>query len=192
MALSIGSGSNVPIARTNKHVVLAMSPARPKVSSMQAKLDHTKIDTSLYEQVNAELRPKSVQVVESARFWQSKLKRNPTVPENSCGSIHVTVNYEPNAGILTVRLVEANDLQPRDFSGTADPYAKIRLLPDRANFWQTKIHKKTLNPGIYRRPLTTSDRIINSIARFPLEIPDSVRRRLCVRGKAGCHRPKDD
>lgn len=61
--------------------------------------------------------------------------------------MHVTINYEPNAGILTVRLIEANDLQPRDFSGTADPYAKIRLLPDRANFWQTKIHKKTLNPG---------------------------------------------
>lgn len=42
---------------------------------------------------------------------------------------------------------QANDLQPRDFSGTADPYAKIRLLPDKANFWQTKIHKRTLNPS---------------------------------------------
>lgn len=52
MALSTGScGSTVPIARTNKHIVLAMSPARPKVASMQAKLDHTKIDTTLYEQV---------------------------------------------------------------------------------------------------------------------------------------------
>lgn len=49
MALSIGG--SVPIARTDKHVVLAMSPARPKVSSMQAKLDHTKIDTSLYDNV---------------------------------------------------------------------------------------------------------------------------------------------
>lgn len=52
MALSISSGNTVPIARTDKHVVLAMSPARPKVSSMQTKLDHTKIDTSLYEKVN--------------------------------------------------------------------------------------------------------------------------------------------
>lgn len=50
MALSIAG--SVPIARTDKHVVLAMSPARPKVSSMQAKLDHTKIDTSLYENVS--------------------------------------------------------------------------------------------------------------------------------------------
>lgn len=55
MALSVSSNNTVPIARTDKHVVLAMSPARPKVSSMQAKLDHTKIDTSLYEQVGIEI-----------------------------------------------------------------------------------------------------------------------------------------
>lgn len=44
---------------------------------------------------------------------------------------------------------QAHDLQPRDFSGTADPYAKIRLLPDasKTNMWQTRIHKRTLNPG---------------------------------------------
>lgn len=45
------ASSTVPIARNDKHVVLATSPARLKVSSMQAKLDHTKIDTSLYESV---------------------------------------------------------------------------------------------------------------------------------------------
>lgn len=51
MAISVSSSNTVPIARTDKHVVLAMSPSRPKVSSMQSKLDHTKIDTSLYEKV---------------------------------------------------------------------------------------------------------------------------------------------
>lgn len=44
-------------------------------------------------------------------------------------------------------------MQPRDFSGTADPYAKIRLLPDKTNFWQTKIHKRTLNPSKYHHLL---------------------------------------
>lgn len=34
-------------------------------------------------------------------------------------------------------------------SGIADPYAKIRLLPDRSNVWQTTIHRRTLNPGKY-------------------------------------------
>lgn len=42
------NSANVPQARNEKHILLAMSPARPKVSSMQTKLDYTKIDTSLY------------------------------------------------------------------------------------------------------------------------------------------------
>lgn len=46
-ALSVNS---IPIVRSDKHVVLTTtSPARPKMASMQAKLDHTKIDTSLYQ-----------------------------------------------------------------------------------------------------------------------------------------------
>lgn len=49
-ALSVNS---IPIVRSDKHVVLtSTSPARPKMASMQAKLDHTKIDTSLYQQVS--------------------------------------------------------------------------------------------------------------------------------------------
>ena len=61
--------------------------------------------------------------------------------------LHLQLLYDPIAGILTIKLIDAQDLQPRDFSGTADPYAKIRLLPDKANVWQTRIHKRTLNPG---------------------------------------------
>lgn len=51
-ALSVNSNS-IPIVRSDKHVVLTTtSPARfGKVVSMQTKLDHTKIDTSLYQQV---------------------------------------------------------------------------------------------------------------------------------------------
>ncbi|XP_049829005.1 synaptotagmin-5 [Schistocerca gregaria] len=103
------------------------APARPRVSSMHTKLDHTKIDTSLYQK-------------------QALTTRSPSLPEEPVGSIQIALAYDPAAGILTVRLLEAHDLQARDFSGTADPYAKIRLLPDRGNVWQTRIHKKTLNP----------------------------------------------
>lgn len=46
------SVNSIPIVRSDRHVVMtSTSPARPKVASMQAKLDHTKIDTSLYQQV---------------------------------------------------------------------------------------------------------------------------------------------
>ncbi|XP_049961498.1 synaptotagmin-5 isoform X2 [Schistocerca serialis cubense] len=116
----------LPLARSDKHVVLATAPARPRVSSMHTKLDHTKIDTSLYQ--------------------KALTTRSPSLPEEPVGSIQMALAYDPAAGILTVRLLEAHDLQARDFSGTADPYAKIRLLPDRGNVWQTRIHKKTLNP----------------------------------------------
>lgn len=97
------------------------------------------------------------------------MKRNPSMAsEDLRGTLQFTMLYDPIAGILNVRLIEvkqrrrpleilikfslkkqANDLQPRDFSGTADPYAKVRLLPDasKTNMWQTRIHKRTLNPG---------------------------------------------
>lgn len=62
------------------------------------------------------------------------------------GTIHLILTYDKQAEILTVRIVEAQDLLARDFTGTADPYVKIRLLPDQLNIWQTKIHRKTINP----------------------------------------------
>ncbi|XP_071644099.1 synaptotagmin-1-like isoform X1 [Temnothorax longispinosus] len=62
------------------------------------------------------------------------------------GELKLGLIYDVNAGILTVRLIEAHDLRARELSGIADPYAKIRLLPDRNNVWQTTIHRRTLNP----------------------------------------------
>ncbi|EDW04129.1 synaptotagmin-5 [Drosophila grimshawi] len=127
--LSYCSTTSVPIARSEKHVVLAMNPTRPRVSSMNAKLDHTKIDMTLYR---SNSQPKHA---------------CPAAPLNELrGNLHVCLSYDPVGGLLNVRLLEAQNLQPRQFSGTADPYAKIRLLPDKKNFWQTRIHKKTLNP----------------------------------------------
>ncbi|XP_055637715.1 synaptotagmin-5 isoform X2 [Toxorhynchites rutilus septentrionalis] len=119
---------SVPIASTDKHVVFSTtSPAKPTTSTVKAKNNR---------QDDAGEEP----VVSSTQ----KIKIDPG--DDSRGSIHLALNYDPSAGILNVKLVEAQDLQPRDFSGTADPYAKIRLLPDRNNVWQTRIHKKTLNP----------------------------------------------
>ncbi|XP_076662496.1 synaptotagmin-1-like [Halictus rubicundus] len=62
------------------------------------------------------------------------------------GELQVGLIYDESAGILTVRLIEAHDLHARELSGTANPYAKIRLLPDGSNVWQTRIHRRTLNP----------------------------------------------
>lgn len=52
LAMSISSTSTIPIVSSEKHAVLAMSPGRPKLASMQTKLDFTKFDATLYEQVS--------------------------------------------------------------------------------------------------------------------------------------------
>ncbi|XP_058450136.1 synaptotagmin-A [Malaya genurostris] len=123
---------SMPIAGTNKHVVLsATNPAKPTTSTVKAKNGQTGC-------VPVE------DVVDSTDLKSSPAKLD--LGDNSRGAIHMTLSYDPTAGILNVKLIEAQDLQPRDFSGTADPYAKIRLLPDRNNMWQTRVHKKTLNP----------------------------------------------
>ncbi|XP_033226627.1 synaptotagmin-7 [Belonocnema kinseyi] len=62
------------------------------------------------------------------------------------GEIEMCIVYDASSGILNVKLVEARELRARDLSETADPYAKIRLLPDKSNVWQTRIHRRTLNP----------------------------------------------
>ncbi|XP_039280280.1 synaptotagmin-1 [Nilaparvata lugens] len=117
------------VEKVQQQQQVALASVRPRVNSMHRQLDHTKIDAALYDQ----------QVTSHGATDEGG-------EEIIRGSVNLTLVYDLNAGILTVRLIQAVDLQPRDFSGTADPYAKIRLLPDRTNVWQTRIHKKTLNP----------------------------------------------
>lgn len=67
-------------------------------------------------------------------------------PEDGRGTIHFILSYDPELSLLCIHLVQARDLVARDFSGTADPYAKLRLLHDRKNCRHSRILKKTLNP----------------------------------------------
>ena len=47
---------------------------------------------------------------------------------------------------LTVGILQAADLMSMDSGGTSDPYVKVLLLPDKKKKYDTKVHKKTLNP----------------------------------------------
>ena len=42
--------------------------------------------------------------------------------------------------------VQARDLVPREFSGTADPFCRLCLLPDRRGQLQSRVHRRTLCP----------------------------------------------
>jgi len=47
---------------------------------------------------------------------------------------------------LSVGVLQAADLPGMDISGTSDPYTKVYILPDKKRKYETKVHRKTLNP----------------------------------------------
>lgn len=47
---------------------------------------------------------------------------------------------------LTVGILQAADLLSMDSGGTSDPYVRVYVLPDKKKKFDTKVHKKTLNP----------------------------------------------
>ena len=66
--------------------------------------------------------------------------------EHQLGSINFSLEYNQETHLLTVHLIEAENLVSRSFSGTADPYCKVCLLPNRRAQLQSKIHRKTTYP----------------------------------------------
>ncbi|KAL2091196.1 hypothetical protein ACEWY4_013459 [Coilia grayii] len=64
----------------------------------------------------------------------------------TCGKINFSLRYDYEGEQLCVRIVRALDLPAKDLCGSSDPYVKIYLLPDRKRKFQTRVHRKTLNP----------------------------------------------
>ncbi|KAG2460052.1 SYT10 protein, partial [Polypterus senegalus] len=64
----------------------------------------------------------------------------------TCGKLNFTLQYDYENEMLVVRIVKALELPAKDITGTSDPYVKIYLLPDRKKKFQTRVHRKTLDP----------------------------------------------
>ncbi|CAH1799974.1 unnamed protein product, partial [Owenia fusiformis] len=62
------------------------------------------------------------------------------------GRLKFQVNYDYSAQTLSLKILSAERLPAKDWSGTSDPYVKILLLPDRKNKVETKVKRKCLNP----------------------------------------------
>lgn len=67
-------------------------------------------------------------------------------PVETCGKLSFSLRYDYEDQALVVRILKALDLPAKDFTGTSDPYVKIYLLPERKKKFQTRVHRKTLNP----------------------------------------------
>lgn len=56
------------------------------------------------------------------------------------------LEYDFNSNSLAVTVIKAEELPALDMGGTSDPYVKVFLLPDKKKKFETKVHRKTLNP----------------------------------------------
>ncbi|XP_048356285.1 synaptotagmin-1 isoform X2 [Sphaerodactylus townsendi] len=62
------------------------------------------------------------------------------------GKIQYSLDYDFQNNQLLVGIIQAAELPALDMGGTSDPYVKVYLLPDKKKKYETKVHRKTLNP----------------------------------------------
>ncbi|XP_017763708.1 PREDICTED: synaptotagmin 1 isoform X2 [Eufriesea mexicana] len=67
--------------------------------------------------------------------------------EVKLGKLQYKLEYDFNTNSLAVTVIQAVDLPALDMGGTSDPYVKVYLLPDKKKKFETKVHRKTLNPA---------------------------------------------
>ncbi|XP_031632289.1 synaptotagmin 1 isoform X3 [Contarinia nasturtii] len=66
--------------------------------------------------------------------------------EQKLGKLQYKLEYDFNSNSLNVTVLQAEELPALDMGGTSDPYVKVYLLPDKKKKFETKVHRKTLNP----------------------------------------------
>lgn len=64
-------------------------------------------------------------------------------------------------------MIQAEDLPALDMGGTSDPYVKVYLLPDKKKKFETKVHRKTLNP-VFNETFTFKVRSNSQVVGPPL------------------------
>ncbi|MBN3288772.1 SYT1 protein, partial [Polyodon spathula] len=62
------------------------------------------------------------------------------------GKLQYSLDYNFTENQLIVGIIQAAELPALDMGGTSDPYVKVFLLPDKKKKFETKVHRKTLNP----------------------------------------------
>lgn len=93
-------------------------------------------------------QPTSIGRIKPELYKQKSVEAEEATKANGkpCGTINFSLQYDYEIEALVVRILKALDLPAKDLCGSSDPYVKIYLLPDRKCKFQTRVHRKTLNP----------------------------------------------
>ncbi|XP_048872210.1 synaptotagmin-6 isoform X1 [Brienomyrus brachyistius] len=115
-------------------------PRQMQVASLDLGNDY--VDADVNEQ------PTSIGRIKPELYMQ-KTQETEDASKNggkTCGKINFSLRYDYENEALLVNILKAFDLPAKDLCGSSDPYVKIYLLPDRKQKYQTRVHRKTLNP----------------------------------------------
>ncbi|XP_005802095.1 synaptotagmin-1-like [Xiphophorus maculatus] len=78
---------------------------------------------------------------------ETELSKHEPKEDEKLGRLHFTLDYNFTENSLVVGLLEASELPAMDVGGSSDPYVKLYLLPDKKKKFETKVHRKTLEPN---------------------------------------------
>ncbi|KAM9377956.1 synaptotagmin-A-like [Pholidichthys leucotaenia] len=78
---------------------------------------------------------------------ETELSDNEPKEDEKLGRLHFTLDYNFTDNMLVVGILQAAALAAMDVGGSSDPYVKLFLLPDKKKKFETKVHRKTLEPN---------------------------------------------
>ncbi|KAI5733029.1 hypothetical protein M8J76_006806 [Diaphorina citri] len=96
-------------------------------------------------------REQAIGIIKPELYSKEMLRQNSTDSSDNAdmeysGKLNFALKYDFEMDALIVKILEAHDLPIKDVTGSSDPYVKVYLLPDRKKKFQTKVHRKNLNP----------------------------------------------
>uniref|UniRef100_A0A8C6X039 Synaptotagmin n=1 Tax=Neogobius melanostomus TaxID=47308 RepID=A0A8C6X039_9GOBI len=77
---------------------------------------------------------------------ETEKKEDEPKEDQKLGKLQYSLDYNFTENSLIVGIIQAAELPAMDMGGTSDPYVKVYLLPDKKKKFETKVHRKTLNP----------------------------------------------
>ena len=80
------------------------------------------------------------------------------IQEENCGSVSLSLRYDSELSLLTVRIVRAHELLPREGQCGMDPYCRLRLLPNRRH----QLHSKVSILRYYALSLSSASGVLSS------------------------------
>lgn len=101
----------------------------------------------LGQQYKEKVQPESEQLAANMELnEEAGDKDDAKKDEDKLGRLQFRLDYDFNNTNLAVGVLQAEELPGMDMCGTSDPYVKVYLMPDKKKKFETKVHRKTLNP----------------------------------------------